>query len=281
MRRFVIGDIHGCAKALRTLIESIAPEPDDELIFLGDYVDRGPNSRDVVEQIIQLKQKCRVVTLRGNHEIMLLGVAFGGMDSKVWRKCGGLATVSSYGGSLEKIPPNHVAFFQGLHSYYETDHEIFVHAGYEFHLPMREQSDKTLYWNHLKHPLPAPHTSGKTVYVGHTPQPFGTVLNVGHLVCVDTYCFGSGFLTAYNLDTGDIIQTDRHGHLRRDPLADFVEQLQSIWAWVKSPFVRRKSQSIPSHREDSVNASADPIGKVKQDSQTIGAATGVSAEAES
>ena len=92
MRRFVIGDIHGCAKALRTLIETIAPRAEDELVFLGDYVDRGPDSRDVVDQVIDLHDRCRVVALRGNHEIMLMGVALGGLDDTVWLANGGKAT---------------------------------------------------------------------------------------------------------------------------------------------------------------------------------------------
>ena len=65
MRRYVIGDIHGCAKAARTLIENIDPTEEDELVFLGDYVDRGPNSRDVVQQIIDLRDQCKVIPLRG------------------------------------------------------------------------------------------------------------------------------------------------------------------------------------------------------------------------
>ena len=108
MRRFVIGDIHGCAKALRSLIEIIDPRPDDELVFLGDYVDRGPDSRNCVDQLIALKERCRLVTLRGNHEIMLMGVAFGGLNSKAWLASGGLATVSSYGGSLKKLSLIHI-----------------------------------------------------------------------------------------------------------------------------------------------------------------------------
>ncbi len=236
MRRFVIGDIHGCAKALRTLIETIDPQRDDELIFLGDYVDRGPNSRGVVNQLIELRSRCRLVTLRGNHEIMLMSVAFGGMDAKVWRKSGGLATISSYGGSLSKIPPKHIAFYQELRPYYETETEIFVHANYEFHLPMNQQQDTIIYWTHLAHVVPQPHCSGKRVFVGHTPQPFGQILDVGHLVCVDTYCFGDGYLTAMNLATGELIQADKHGHLRRDPLADFFEQMQSIWGRIKNLF---------------------------------------------
>lgn len=75
MRRFVIGDIHGCGKALRTLIETIDPDTEDEIVFMGDYIDRGPDSRDVVQQVLDLRERCQVVALRGNHEIMLLGVA--------------------------------------------------------------------------------------------------------------------------------------------------------------------------------------------------------------
>ncbi|MEO9595099.1 metallophosphoesterase family protein, partial [Rhodopirellula bahusiensis] len=71
MARHVIGDIHGCAKALRSMIQELAPTADDELIFLGDYIDRGPDSRDVVEQLITLQSTCKVVPLRGNHEWML------------------------------------------------------------------------------------------------------------------------------------------------------------------------------------------------------------------
>ena len=130
MRRFAIGDIHGCSKALRTLLEVIDPQPEDELIFLGDYIDRGSDSRDVVDQIIALKKRCRVVTLRGNHEIMLVAVALKGMDETVWLENGGQATVASYGGTISRIPPEHMNFYRSLKSYYETDDAIFVHAGY-------------------------------------------------------------------------------------------------------------------------------------------------------
>lgn len=233
MRRFVIGDIHGCSKSLRTLIETIAPELDDELIFLGDYVDRGPNSRDVVDQLVALKEQCRVIALRGNHEIMLMAAVFGGVDMSAWMNSGGLATVSSYGGSLRKIPAKHIAFFQDLRPYYETNDEIFVHACYDPSLQMREQQDMTIYWTHLPNPMPSPHISGKRVFVGHTPQPFGQILNTEHLVCIDTYCFGNGYLSAMNLESGELIQVDRYGHLRRDALADFFDQLSHGWSLVK------------------------------------------------
>ena len=219
MRRFVIGDIHGCAKALRTIIEAIEPNSDDELIFVGDYIDRGPNSRDVINQVIALEDACRTVTLRGNHEIMMQGVALHGFDDQVWLANGGRATLSSYGGKLSKIPDAHLEFFKRLRRFHENSDSIFVHAGYDPTCDMRMQTDMSIYWMHLNDPFPAPHKSGKRVFVGHTPQSGGHILDAGHLVGVDTYCFGGGYLTAYETTTSEIIQADKHGHLRKDPLA--------------------------------------------------------------
>jgi serine/threonine protein phosphatase 1 len=228
MRRFVIGDIHGCAKALRTVIECIDPCPDDELIFLGDYVDRGPDSRGVIDQIIELQSRCRVVALRGNHEIMLMGVAYGGLEGKLWLESGGNATVTSYGGTLERIPDSHKVFLHSLRPHYETRDAIFVHACYEASKPMEQQSDEIRYWTHLA-AVPPPHCSGKRVFVGHTPQAGGMVLDLGHLVCVDTYCFGTGYLTAMNLETDEMIQVDKKGFRRRVPA-------EAIWHFLSESY---------------------------------------------
>ena len=232
MRRFVIGDIHGCAKALRTVIDTIAPEPDDEIIFLGDYIDRGPNSKNVVEQIIALTNECRVVALRGNHEIMLQGVAVHGLDDQLWLANGGNATMASYGGKISKMPDSHLDFFKGLRAYYETTDSIFVHAGYDHTIEMHRQDEMATYWMHLTPPFPPPHVSGKRVFVGHTPQASGMALDLGHLVCLDTYCFGGGYLTAMDLATMDVIQADRHGHLRKAPFALVAEGIKWLAASV-------------------------------------------------
>lgn len=222
MRRFAIGDIHGCSKALRTVIETIDPQPEDELVFLGDYVDRGPDSRNVVDQIIEVGGRCNIVPLRGNHEIMMMGVAIGGLDDTVWLANGGRATVTSYGGCLSRIPTKHLAFFQGLAPFYETEDSIFVHAGYHPQVALHQQTEATMFWTHLPSLLPMPHESGKRVFLGHTPQPGGNVLDGGHVVCIDTYCFGNGYLTAFNVDTNEVIQADRHGHLRRTSALDDI-----------------------------------------------------------
>lgn len=256
MRRFVIGDIHGCAKALRSLIEVIAPQLDDELIFLGDYVDRGPNSRDCIEQLISLRQVCRTVMLRGNHEIMMMGVTIGGLDPALWLAGGGVSTVSSYGGSLAKVPAKHLEFFQSLRPYHETSESIFVHACYQPDVPLSQQDDMLLYWTHLTRPLPGPHISGKRVFVGHTPQYNGHVLNAGHLVCVDTYCFGGGYLTAYNLDTGDVLQTDRHGHVKRASSRLWLERWSACKRWLARWIASESSEPVSKSTSGSTSTSA-------------------------
>ncbi len=244
MRRFVIGDIHGCDKALRTLIECIAPEPDDELIFLGDYVDRGPDSRGVIDQLIELQSRCRVVALRGNHEIMLCGVAFGGLDGEMWLTAGGKATVTSYGGSLDKIPAAHKKFLLSLLPHYETQESIFVHACYDAQAPMDQQPEELRYWTHLN-TTPGPHFSGKKVFVGHTPQPSGVVLDLGYLVCVDTYCFGNGFLTGMNVATNEIIQVDKKWFRRRVPAAAFLLFIADSFKFVHQLITKRGRVELP------------------------------------
>lgn len=237
MRTIAIGDIHGCAKALRTLLERIEPQADDTLIFLGDYVDRGPDSRDVIEQILEVSKRCQVIALRGNHEVMLMGVMLSGLCPDLWLACGGQATVSSYGGSIDKIPESHRQFLAGLRSFHETEDAIFVHANYLPDQAMSEQPEQLTYWEHLGI-VPRPHQSGKRVFVGHTPQASGEILDHGHLVCLDTCCFGGLWLTAMDVDSGEVWQTDFHGHERRQRWRELV---RAIGRLAKQTYVRLSS----------------------------------------
>jgi serine/threonine protein phosphatase 1 len=93
---------------------------------------------------------------------------------------------------------------------------------------MFEQTEMMTYWTHLMPPLPGPHMSGKRVIVGHTPQADGQVLDRGHLVCIDTYCFGYGYLTAYEIGGKSIIQANRHGHLKHSPLSMLQNKLLNL-----------------------------------------------------
>jgi serine/threonine protein phosphatase 1 len=105
-RTIAIGDIHGCSAALAALIQAIDPMPLDTLVFLGDYIDRGPDSRGVLAQVIALGERCSVVPLLGNHEEMLLAAMEGQSELRYWLSFGGMAALASYdaGGGLGIAP---------------------------------------------------------------------------------------------------------------------------------------------------------------------------------
>ena len=214
-RTIAIGDIHGCAIALAKLIEAIAPQPDDTVVPLGDYVDRGIDSRGVIEQLISLAGRCRLVPILGNHEEMMLGAREGRSDFRFWMNCGGLVCLDSYGstGRIDLIPPSHFAFVQSCRTYFETERHFFVHANYEPDVPLERQTIHALRWLSLRDYLPPmPHRSGKIAVVGHTPQ--REVLDLGYVKCLDTGCCYGGWLTALDVDRGQVWQVNERGELR-------------------------------------------------------------------
>lgn len=213
-RTIAIGDIHGCHLALETLLRLIEPRPDDTLVTLGDYVDRGPQSRAVIESLLELERSGRLVPLRGNHEQMMLAARDNSLEAAFWIRFGGRETLASYGGRINLIPEEHFAFLERCRSGHETDTHLFLHANYDPALSLDDQPEVLRYWTHL-HPfeLPPPHRSGKTVVVGHTPQQGNEVLDGGHVVCIDTCCFGAGCLTALDVDARVIWQVDKQGRV--------------------------------------------------------------------
>jgi serine/threonine protein phosphatase 1 len=214
-RVIAIGDIHGCSAALETLVSAIRPAPEDTLVTLGDYIDRGPDSRGVIERLMQLAGECILVPILGNHEEMLFGAgeALGAMQ--FWLRFGGDTTLASYGITRpQDIPARHLMFMKGCRDSYETVTHIFTHGYYEPALPMAAQSPSVLRWTSL--PMnPQPHSSGKVVVVGHTPQHNGEILDLGFLKGIDTFCHGDGWLTALDVTTGQVWQANREGLLRR------------------------------------------------------------------
>ena len=214
-RTVAIGDIHGCSTALRVLIDAIDPRPDDTIVTLGDYIDRGPDSRGVIELLIELKQGCRLFTLMGNHEEMLFQAFRGSDDLRFWLQFGGEETLDSYGRtrSLDLIPREHVQFLRRCRNYFETDTHIFVHASYSSDRALDETSEQILRWLPITHSTPPPHFSGKTVIVGHVPQESGQILDLGHVKCIDTGCCTGGWLTAIDA-TGRVWQANERARLR-------------------------------------------------------------------
>ena len=215
-RTIAIGDVHGCSAALAALIDAIEPGPEDVVVTLGDYIDRGPDSRGVLELLIDLGRRCRLVPLLGNHEELLLDVRARRHPISWLLGIGGVATLDSYGPGrdLALIPEGHLAFLEGCLDYHETPRHIFLHANYDPDLPMEEQPYSRLRWESLRAATPAPHPSGKTVIVGHTSQRGGEILDLGHLKCIDTFCFGGGWLSALDVDTLQVWQANKEGELR-------------------------------------------------------------------
>jgi serine/threonine protein phosphatase 1 len=99
-RTIAIGDIHGCARALATLLDAIGPAQEDTLVPLGDFIDCGPDSREVLDQLIALSRRCHLVPILGNHEEMLLAAALSSSALKEWLFCGGKQTLASYGAGV-------------------------------------------------------------------------------------------------------------------------------------------------------------------------------------
>jgi len=212
-RILAIGDIHGCDVALRVLLEQLAPTPDDQVIILGDVVDRGPGTRQAVEQLIELRDRCQLVFLRGNHEEMLLDAHAGGDWSKSWLGHGGREALRSYGGRLDQIPREHLDFFNHAGDYYQTETDVFIHANLEPHVPLDKQNGMWLRWTHLTQ-LERPLPSGQRVICGHTSQKSGLPLQYPGWVCLDTYAHGGKFLTCLEVGPDILYQSTQTGEFR-------------------------------------------------------------------
>lgn len=221
-RTIAIGDIHGCPLALDAVLAAAGLTSVDLVVTLGDYVNRGPDSRGVIDRLIDLRRRCRQVAILGNHDQVLLDVLLGRADLPLLLDMGGKTTVASYGraGGLlraEDVPPEHLEFLQECVDFFETNDHIYVHASYVPYLPMIGQMPLHLRWESLRDEVPGPHQSCKRVVTGHTAQKKGQILDLGYLTCIDTYCYGGGWLTALDVYSGQTWQADRRGRLRPEP----------------------------------------------------------------
>ena len=215
-RTIAIGDIHGHIKALVGLIDLINPNPEDILVFLGDYINRGPDSKGVLQFIIDLKQRCNIVCIMGNHEEMMIN-AYSDPSTMGWfLENGGHETLQSYGPAknLSLVPQAHKDFLVGLPLYHETNQHFFVHANYDYNVDLLDMDSSTALWRSLDD-RPRKHISKKTAILGHTPQMNGGILDFEYLVCIDTGCGFGGKLTALEVIsrrvTGRIWQVDELG----------------------------------------------------------------------
>lgn len=209
---FAISDVHGCAGELRQLLQLLPITTSSTVVMLGDYIDCGPRSREVVEVLIELSATCRVVALTGNHEDMFHGflqdpASHAGM-SFIYN--GGGATLASYANAHAEynIPDSHKAFFAGLQLYHATDEYFFVHAGVP-ELPLEnlgEAHRHDLLWIRGEF-FESKYKWSKRIIHGHTPVQGVTLLP--NRINIDTGCVLKNALSAIELPSEKIYSVPR------------------------------------------------------------------------
>lgn len=201
MRTFAISDIHGCLDELDELLALINPTKKDTIIFLGDYIDRGPKSMEVIDYLIWLKDRVNCIFLKGNHEDMFLNCYINRLDPYLFLSNGGKETLKSYRirafewNSLASIPESHMEFLRDLKLYYKDENYMYVHAGIR---PENGtvQSEEDLLWIRSNFIYKDTHYKEKVIF-GHTP--FDDPLVMIDKIGIDTGCCFGGKLTAIEL----------------------------------------------------------------------------------
>ena len=210
MGLIAIGDIHGCALTLDRLLDRLQPNGTDHLVFVGDYIDRGPDSKGVIDRLLDLREHHRCTFLRGNHEAFMLDY-LNQIDLDLWYTNGGLATLNSYRRDGHNIPEAHIDFVRETELFFDTEAFFFVHAGLKPTLGiahnLERYGEEVFLWerSHLDAPLLA---WEKPVVCGHTPRP--EPVNQDRLIAIDTGCVYNwhpnlGRLTAVRLPEREFI----------------------------------------------------------------------------
>lgn len=208
-RTFAIGDIHGCSKTLRKLVEElVVPSLQDDIIFVGDYIDRGPDSKGVLDYIIGLRQKgYGIKTLRGNHEQLLLDAFEHEENFEHWLMCGGDMTCRSFGiRDVHQLSDEYLSFVAQTEFYHMTDQYIIVHAGLSFASGNPFMDKDAMLWTRSNY-VDMDQTGGRKIIHGHTPTPFATIqsLRDTNSINIDAGCVytsrpGLGNLVAIELE---------------------------------------------------------------------------------
>ena len=191
-----IGDIHGCARTLEALLTQLEDYDDRTFVFVGDYIDRGPDSKGVVDHLLEFSKDRECVMLRGNHEEMMLEAQESG-DVRLWRQNGGQATLNSYGAPFNKLelPSQHHHFYRNTELYFDSPDYFFVHAGLPPDVTIEEaKADEEMHDSFLwsRSHIEAPETVWeKTVVFGHTPKPDPIIRD--RMIGIDTGCVYSSY----------------------------------------------------------------------------------------
>jgi len=223
-RTFVIGDIHGCVDEVDRLLDALAPDTSDTVVFLGDYIDRGPASKAVIARMLRLRHEGpRCVFLKGNHEDMFLAyIGEAGSYGDAFLFNGGDATVHSYGldgraaeSIAPRLPHDHLQFLRSLEMRFEQPPFLCVHAGVAPNRPLDDQRDEDLLWIRAAF-IAQPHAFGCTVLFGHTPhrevlldQPYKIGLDTGLVYWNKLSCLELGEQRLFQIRRGERRTTSR------------------------------------------------------------------------
>ncbi len=243
-RRIVIGDVHGYYEGLMRLLEAIAPASDDQVYFLGDLIDRGPQSSQVVDLVRQNNYQC----LLGNHEQMLVNILTSENVPlalmQAWLHSGGQATIASYPDTT--ISPEHLDWFKSLPTYIDLGDIWLTHAGVDPKKLLKEQTAEQLCWIRGEfHSIEQPYFTDKLIVIGHTITFTFPGVNPGQLaqgrgwLDIDTGAYHprSGWLTGFDINNNLIYQANVFNNdLRILPLSEVVVEVEP------SKIIARRSQ---------------------------------------
>jgi serine/threonine protein phosphatase 1 len=211
-RLFAISDIHGCFKPFYELIVNcIKLKKTDQLILLGDYIDRGDQSKEVIDFIIDLKNSgFNVSPLAGNHEVMLLDSFYDPEILPLWLMNSGMSTLNSFGiQNIKEIDNHYLEFFTSLEFYRIIDDVVFVHAGFDDFAINPFVDTQSMVWEcrtSYQHPM----LSGKIIIHGHRPKKIAYIKKLitekSKVIPIDTGCvyekeMGYGILLALEVNS--------------------------------------------------------------------------------
>jgi Diadenosine tetraphosphatase and related serine/threonine protein phosphatases len=236
-RRIVIGDVHGHYDGLMTLLEALAIGSDDRVYFLGDLIDRGPKSAQVLEFVKESSYQ----TLLGNHEqLMLEALPNGPVDVRAWQAwlySGGEATIASYR-DTGMMPYKHLEWLRSLPTHLDLGDIWLVHAGVDPKLPIHKQSIEQFCWiRQAFHSISKPYFPNKLIITGHTITFTFEGVRPGELVRgqgwldIDTGAYHpkSGWLTGLDLSYRRVYQVNVFNHqVRILPFDEVVRQIQPL-----------------------------------------------------
>lgn len=216
VRRFAVADIHGCSQTFRKLVEEgIRLTKCDTLYLLGDYIDRGPDSKGVLDCLMQFRSAgYDIRPIRGNHEQLLLDAISDPEARRIWYGCGGWATMKEFGAdSPDEIPQQYISYVAGLPRILTTDNYILVHAGLDFNTkdPLNDTLPESMLWIR-DYQVDSGKIDGRTLVTGHTVTPLFAIkasLATKHIL-LDNGCYDKGemccgAMVALDLDTRELL----------------------------------------------------------------------------